>query len=121
MTAPKPQQMQSRKERLKTSTLRRRRAMTFATGSGDFADRNQGQLDTRLAQSHLVARVDAHAFGNALAIHEGAVVAVIDEHHFAAIAHECAMTPRHARKSLGQRQRLSGAWRTTDDERARHQ
>src|SRR5215470_15816890 len=31
MTAPKPQQMQSRKERLKTSTLRRRVAMGRAT------------------------------------------------------------------------------------------
>src|SRR5689334_17166193 len=109
MTAPKPQQMQSRKERLKTSTLRRRRAMTLATGSGDFAARNQGQLHARLAQSHLVARVDAHAFGNALAIHEGAVVAVIDEHHFAAVAHERAMTARHTRESFGQRQGLSGA------------
>src|SRR5690349_9302069 len=109
--------MQSRKERLKTSTLRRRGAMLFylslARASGDFADRDQRQLHARLAEPHFVARVNAHALGHALAVHERAVVTVIDEHHFASVAHERAVPARHPRETVGKRKRLTVAGRAT--------
>ena len=65
-----------------------------AAGTGvarSGAYRNERQLDARLAESHLVSCVNAHALGHPLAIHDGAEVAVIDEHELIAIPNEGAM------------------------------
>src|SRR4051812_20799069 len=99
MTAPKPQQMQSRNERLKISTVRRLRMR-----SASRADRNERQLDARLAQLHLVARVNAHPLGDPLAVHDRAEVTVIDEHELVTIAHERAMPARYAGETVGERE-----------------
>src|SRR5262249_39968074 len=64
---------------------------TWPLRSGDFADRDERELDARFAEPHAIADVDAHALRNALAIHERAVIAVIDEHELIAIAHERAV------------------------------
>ncbi len=97
MTAPKPQQMQSRKERLKTSTVRRRwqghRVRPHAPI--EMSDSSMPGSPSRT----LLARMNAHALGHALAIHDGAKVAVIDEHELVAIAHEGAMRARNAREA----------------------
>src|SRR5688572_11546197 len=109
-TAPKPQQMQSRKESPNASTLRRPRG-----NSG--SDRDQRQLHSRFAHAHTVSGEDAHALRYTLAVDERAERAVVHEYEMLAVVQESAMPARDASETFGQRDRCLALSAATDDER----
>src|SRR5262245_36373836 len=92
--------MQSRNERLKTSTLRRRNAMVCHC--------NQGKLDSRLTQTHPVTGVHACTLGDAFAIQERSEVTVIHQHDLVLHTDERAVTARDASESFWETDRLRG-------------
>src|SRR5438034_306921 len=113
MTAPKPQQMQSRKERLKTSTVRRRRAISCYR-SGDLADGDERQLDAGLTEPQLVTGMNAHALRHPLAVHERAVAAEIDERcgcGSEAFRHRDELTAHELLKQLAETWKRSDSFR----------
>ena len=70
MTAPKPQQITSKNERLKTSKVRRAIPST---------DREQFQFDARIAQTNSIAGMYGNAIDDPFAVHERAIPRMIDE------------------------------------------
>src|SRR5579862_7028029 len=112
MTAPNPQQMQSRNDRPKVSVRRRRMG-----SSRKCIDGEEGELDSRLPESNSIARVHPNALRHALSIHERAAAAMVDEHDRIALAHESAMPSRDAGEPLGQTDRVGLGKRAADNER----
>src|ERR1700730_2629156 len=103
MTAPNPQQMQSRNESVNTSTGRRRDAMSgLLGGRSHLANGDQRQLDSGLSEPHTIAGVNTNALLHALAIYIRAKGAVIEKNELVAVVHECAVAPRNCGEPIGQ-------------------
>src|ERR1700722_13437580 len=116
MTAPNPQQMQSRNESVNTSTVRRRAAMSALLGGrSHFADGDQGQLDSGLSESHTIAGVNTNALLHAFAVYIRAKGAVIEKHQLVAVMHESAVAPRNSGEPVGQRDIAGGIRGTAAD------
>jgi hypothetical protein len=72
-------------------------------GRSHLADRNQRQFHSRFSESYAITGVDTDALFDALAVHERAKGAVIQQDEFIAVVHECAVAAGNSGETVRER------------------